>query len=618
MNRWLKLPLGEISTNILRMLPESLSLSFELMAQKAFGSGKPIKLKNITPEGDMEPVYGENKSLDVTIVKLPNKNGYDLLAATFQSREKSKSVSPDNEIDLNLASREKIDILERELRINRENLQTTIEELESSNEELQAANEELQSSNEELESVNEELYTVNAEFQEKVVELTESNNDLDNLIRSTNIAILFLDENLHVRKFTPAIRSILKINSHDVGQHISHFRNAFPLENLMTEIEQVYSDLAPFEKTITNQDGNEFIMRITPFRSAKREIQGVVLSFIEITAINKAQRKLELSNDALDKIHAKYDRQSELFELIAHNAHDMITVHDLKGKAEYVSPAAFEVTGYSPDEVDDENLIEHIPLKNHKKQWKTAFAKVVSGNNVAPVNYKFQTKSDGLKWFETSIKPIKSEKYDVTKILATTRDISRRRFYQDELQKLSLIATQTNNGVIITDVKGRITFVNNAFERLTGYNEKDVLGKKPGDFLQGENSDSKAIELMSKRIKARNGFSVEILNYTKTGEKILVKIDCEPMRNTEGKVTGFFSMQYEISKQKEYEAQIAALNDLLKEQNKSLEQMNRSLEEFAYVASHDLKAPARNVLGMIELIRKKGPDIDPEKYDQYI
>ncbi|MFN2430340.1 MAG: PAS domain-containing protein, partial [Cryomorphaceae bacterium] len=96
-------------------------------------------------------------------------------------------------------------------------------------------------------------------------------------------------------------------------------------------------------------------------------------------------------------------------------------------------------------------------------------------------------------------------------------DISRRRFYQDELQKLSLIATQTNNGVIITDVKGRITFVNNAFERLTGYNEKDVLGKKPGDFLQGENSDPKAIELMSKRIKARKGFNVEILNYTKTG-----------------------------------------------------------------------------------------------------
>lgn len=617
-NRWLKLPLGEISTNVLRMLPESLSLSFELMAHKAFSTAKPIKLKNVTPEEDMTAVYGKGKSLDVTIVKLPARDSQGLLAATFQSGENSKSFSPENEIDLNLASREKIDILERELRINRENLQTTIEELESSNEELQAANEELQSSNEELESVNEELYTVNAEFQEKVVELTGSNNDLDNLIKSTDIAILFLDANLQVRKFTPAIRSILNITSHDVGRHISHFRNAFKLEDLMTYIEKVYRDLSTFEKAITNRDGHEFIMRITPFRTAKSEIQGVVLSFIEITAINKTKRQLELSNDALDKIHSKYDQQSELFELIANNAHDMITVHDLKGKAEYVSPAAFEVTGFSPGEVDDENLIEHIPLKNHRKQWKSAFEKILNGKNVVPVNYKFQTKSEGQKWFETSMKSIKSEDGDVVKVLATTRDVSRRKFYQDELQKLSLIATQTNNGVIITDVKGRITFVNNAFERMTGYTEKEVIGQKPGDLLQGENSDPNVIDLMSKRIKAKKGFNVEIVNYTKQGEKILIKIDCEPMRNAEDRVTGFFSIQYEISPQKEYEAQIAALNNLLKEQNNRLGQMNKSLEEFAYVASHDLKAPARNVLGMIELIRKKGTDIDRKKYEQYI
>jgi len=153
-NRWLKLPIGIISTNILQMLPKSLSLSFELMAQKAFNTGKPIKLKNLTPEGDMAAVYGNDATIDVTIVKLPAKNDLKLLAASFGTALKTALQVDDNEIDLNMASREKISILERELSINKENLQTTIEELESSNEELQAANEELQSSNEELESVN--------------------------------------------------------------------------------------------------------------------------------------------------------------------------------------------------------------------------------------------------------------------------------------------------------------------------------------------------------------------------------------------------------------------------------------------------------------------------------
>jgi len=123
---------------------------------------------------------------------------------------------------------------------------------------------------------------------------------------------------------------------------------------------------------------------------------------------------------------------------------------------------------------------------------------------------------------------------------------------------------------------------------------------------------------MSEAIKAKKGFKVEIVNYTKKGNKFLVRVECEPMYNSENQVTGFFSIQSEISKQKEYEAQIAALNSLLKDQNKRLEQLNKSLEEFAYVASHDLKAPARNVMSMIELIRKKGPDIEPEKHDQYM
>jgi two-component system CheB/CheR fusion protein len=149
-----------------------------------------------------------------------------------------RAASGDAQVyDVGQEAEQRIQDLEQELQFSRENLQATIEELETSNEELQATNEELlasneelqstneelQSVNEELQSVNEELHTVNAEHQSKIIELIELNNDLDNLITSTRIATLFLDENMVIRRFTPEIKRIFKILDSDVGRPVSHF-----------------------------------------------------------------------------------------------------------------------------------------------------------------------------------------------------------------------------------------------------------------------------------------------------------------------------------------------------------------------------------------------------------
>ncbi|MEI2782769.1 MAG: PAS domain-containing protein [Candidatus Competibacter sp.] len=135
--------------------------------------------------------------------------------------------------DLSKAAEERLRDLEQDLQFTHENLQATIEELETSNEELQAtneellaSNEELQSTNEELQSTNEELFTVNTEYQSKIIELTELNNDVENLLGATQIGHLLLDENLEVRRFSPRIAEIFKLLESDVGRpitHISHY-----------------------------------------------------------------------------------------------------------------------------------------------------------------------------------------------------------------------------------------------------------------------------------------------------------------------------------------------------------------------------------------------------------
>jgi len=608
-NKWLRLPIGEVSINIIRMLPEELRLSFELASNKLMKENNSINLKNVEIPKEMIDTY-DSKFININL-KVLNVSHPPLYIALFESSKTntpSKKIKESSEIDLDLASKEKIGLLEKELKVSKENLQTTIEELESSNEELQASNEELQSSNEELESVNEELYTVNAEFQEKVEELTDSNNDLNNLIQSTDIAILFLDSDLKIRKFTPAIKEILQLEASDIGRHISHFKSHIQLEKYAKEIDDVHKNLQPFETTIHDRNERKFMLRVTPFRTLKNEIKGIIISFIEITAFSQAQEDLRLSNNALDKINLEYDTQLELFEIITKNSRDLIALHNINGEFEYVSPSAFDMSGYSPTGLIGKHPFTFITNKKQQKIWSESFAKIKSGKQVGIVRIKIDTIDINKRWFEIRFKPIRDKANNISKILATYSDVSDRVHFEEELQKLSLIAKQTKNSVIITDLAGKITYVNDSFLKLTGYDESFVMGKKPGDFLQGKETNPKTVKIMHDAIEAKKGFQVDVLNYSKNGYKYWTTITCEPLLDQYDEAIGFFSIQYEISQQKEYEDQIEALNELLKSRNNKLAELNKSLEEFAYVASHDLKEPARNINSILQLILKKSQD----------
>lgn len=204
--------------------------------------------------------------------------------------------------------------LEAELKETKEYLQSTTEELESSNEELKSANEELmslneelQSSNEELEtskeelqSLNEELETANSNLSAKVEELRDSNSDLRNLLESTQIATLFLDRSMCIRRFTPVAKSIFHLIDKDVGRPISDIVSEISNVDLAKEIESVLETLAPVQREVELRDGSgTFIMRILPYRTAENVIDGVVATFIEIGELKQAQAKVEELNRSL-------------------------------------------------------------------------------------------------------------------------------------------------------------------------------------------------------------------------------------------------------------------------------------------------------------------------------
>ena len=193
-----------------------------------------------------------------------------------------------------------------ELRTSREEMQTTYEELKSTNEELQSTNEELQSTNEELttskeemQSMNEELQSVNAEQTTRLDDFMQVNNDMENLLNSTEIVTIFLDNDLHVRRFTTGANKLFKLIPSDVGRPLTDVVSNLDYPQLYEHVQDVLRKLISLENQVSSLDGHKYLVRVMPYRTLDKKINGVVITFNDITAAKKIEDELrrELAKD---------------------------------------------------------------------------------------------------------------------------------------------------------------------------------------------------------------------------------------------------------------------------------------------------------------------------------
>ena len=254
--------------------------------------------------------------------------------------------------------------LRQELRAKEEYLQTTIEELETSNEELKSSNEEMQSINEELQStneemetskeelqsVNEELSTVNAELQNKLIDLSQANNDMSNLLAGTGIATVFVDHNLRILRFTPAATRIINLIQGDVGRPVGHIvSNLVGYDRLIQDVQRVLDTLIPQETEVQIAEGKWYTMRILPYRTMDNVIEGVVITFVDITEMKESHALLQKANAQIRLAVAVRD------------SHDAIVAHDLEGRITAWNPSAERLFGWSEAEALTMNIRDMIP-----------------------------------------------------------------------------------------------------------------------------------------------------------------------------------------------------------------------------------------------------------------
>jgi PAS domain S-box-containing protein len=208
--------------------------------------------------------------------------------------------------------------------------------------------------------------------------------------------------------------------------------------------------------------------------------------------------------------------------------------------------------------------------------------------------YRFKTANGKYHYVFDRGYVIYGENQEPVRMIGAMQDISQQRQFQEEIQKLSLVARKTQNGVVITDKDGYIEWINESFSQLCGYKLEEVKGKKPGHFLQGPQSQPKVRENIRRMLKLKVDFSEEIMNYHKSGIPYWVRMDISPVFDEEGRLIKFIGIETDITERKRFEQR--------------LQQQNDQLKEIAWISSHEIRGPVASILGLISLYDHSHPE----------
>jgi PAS domain S-box-containing protein len=292
------------------------------------------------------------------------------------------------------------------------------------------------------------------------------------------------------------------------------------------------------------------------------------------------------------------NQSAKRLSLIMEHSPDTYSVLDREGLISYINHS----TVGSPEQIIGRNIFEFLEANqaiHFNKQIIAAF----DGRKVVESEEEY-----GGKYFLTKLIPL-IEGENVKNLLSINTDITVIKENETELRKLSSIVEQTANIVMITDAEGLITWVNLSFESITGYSKEEATGKNPSQLLQGPDTDEEVISYMQAQIKDQTQFECELLNYNKNGDRYWVKITAQPIFDSDGKFQGHFSIQQDITLEKQLTRQIT----LAKEE---AEESNRLKTIFLGSLSHEVRTPLQGILGFAEIL--ESPGIPEDKRKSYL
>src|SRR5690348_9686136 len=354
--RYLRLPGGEPTRNLVAATDPALRAELRSTLFQAVHGNKSVEARAKIEEVGKPPRF-------VNVIARPFRDpeaGADFVLVLFDEVEDALGANLEPAPAGDVQKSAVLQNMEEELQRTRERLQSTVEQYEASNEELKASNEELQAINEELrsaseeletskeelQSVNEELTTVSYELKTKVEETAKVNDDLQNFIASTDIATIFVDQGLRIKRFTPRATDIFNIIPGDVGRSLLDITNRLDYPHLTEDAAAAFESLKVIEREVRSGDGRWYAVRVLPYRTGENRIDGAVLTFIDITGLRRAEERISNSEDQLRRAMA--------------GAHEhAVMVLNEHGQVTSWSSGAEKLFGWSAEEMTGE-LIDRV------------------------------------------------------------------------------------------------------------------------------------------------------------------------------------------------------------------------------------------------------------------
>jgi len=370
---------------------------------------------------------------------------------------------------------------ERQLQTLREQYETTVEELRSANEELQSTNaeyrstlEELETSKEELQSINEELQTVNLELRSKVAETAQTNNDLHNLFAATEIATLFLDRELKIKRYTPRAADLFNLMPPDQGRPISHLRTNLDYPGLVEDARRGLQQLTPIEREVQDTAGHWYQVNVRPYRTPEDHINGVVITFVDVTTNKQNELALQAA-----KAYA---------ESIVRTIPDALLVMDTNLRVQTANDSFYTTFQVEPAATEGRLVYE---LGNN--QWdipelRTLLENILPENHVF-VGYEVDHEFDTIGRRTMLLNGRQLDHAQL--ILLAITDITARKQAEEALWASEepyrlLVESAREYAIFLLDLQGRITTWNTGAERVFGYPEPEVIGMSLATLFTAE------------------------------------------------------------------------------------------------------------------------------------
>jgi two-component system CheB/CheR fusion protein len=393
--KYLEPAVGKANMNIFAMLREGLRNEFPIAFRKAILKKETVVLRNIKVGTN-----GSAHTLNISIqwidkpeplmgkVMVIFKDVQDIADSNLAARKEKKSLDNIRQMELEKElkyAREKIQDTLEAMQSSQEELKFTNEELQSTNEELQSTNEELMSSKEEMQSMNEELQTLNAELQSKVDDFKRVNNDMKNLLNSTDIATLFLDNDMNIRRFTIQAVKIFKLIKSDIGRPFTDLVSDLIYPDLSDDALKVLKTLVYIKKQIPTKDGRWFSIRIMPYRTLDDKVDGVVITFFNISDLKEVEIKLH--------------ETEQMNKLLLNSASDIIIKLATDWKILAVNPAGEKYFGKNQEEIVNKNYIHMFIPEQLRKKTENEMNKILRESQ--DTRFKMQLITAGGKLIET-------------------------------------------------------------------------------------------------------------------------------------------------------------------------------------------------------------------------